>query len=1374
MQIPGFIRKSNQYQNQCYDGTDIKKRYDGQKQARGRIPFRENTQGCKARSQKLFVRTAAVCMILTLSVSDAVCAAGTGKSLFTACARAAAKTGAAGTETEAAGANTGAAGAKTGAAGAKTGAAGAKTGAVGAKTGAAGADDAIPDFKEDAQIETAFIGTVEEFLEFAENCEYDSFGDGKRFVLTADLDFSGVEFSPVPIFGGTLDGDGHSLSNVSISGKGSGIGLIGRLKENGSVVNLTVTGSVKPTGSRENIGGIVGINGGRIENCRFQGELSGSEAAGGIAGLNEESGRIAGCTNEAVVTSEKRAGGIAGRNAGWIETSENLGQINVWEEKNVTEDIGGIAGFNEGIIKDCTNGGIVGYEHIGYNVGGIAGRHNGRIEGCENNASVSGRKDVGGIVGQFEPYLMLVYEEDSVQAMDKALSGLRGILSDLTGEATALIDSGTKNGKELNRQLGRLKDVSTDSLLTADHNGKDSWEQLDGALTVMNEEIDSFAGKCDAYRESTKNSVDAIQNAVKRIRTVTKKAIDTADLNLSKTLDDISADVTVINREIEELSYSVDGSSTAVHSSLSRIKKEAANMNDALESMKNTVKNSTDACLTSCSDALDIIRNEVDSLLAAGEKGGEESAKPELQEMSDYVSQASELLRQAQEEGGDLRNLSGELSDTLDELEKQSAVFPDYEGPDADQIRESLKVIGEQADVIRSSISEAFKSAGNALDTGLDSILSSLSVISDEAGRLTDEIDSAIGRITSGVRKINRNLSNINQTLDAFSDTVSADKERLEADLKSPFDTLSLELYNLADQTNEISKSLTAAVQTIHDQAAVIESTFDTSIRRLSDGFDTTVNEMSEILNEINGIIDQMADETGEANAGIKAQLKRLDRQLELIEAIAADAGEDIESLGESGLYTDISDTADGGKSGGSDTEETGTGETDTKETDARGEEAPSILRGEIAGCINRGEAEADVNAGGIAGIAALELSGDPEVDVSFTQMGKKSLKSFRYAKAVISSSVNQADVTVKNTYAGGIVGRADLGAVTECVNLGTVENQGGAFTGGIAGYCAGVVRNCHVLCDLKGGDDTGGIAGGADEIYGCTAIVAIDSEGERIGAVAGKIETLAADNYFLKEGLAGVDGVNYEGIAMPLAYEELEQIKSVPQEFFEIRIQFMADGQLIKTVPAGYGEEFPEDEIPEIPKKEGFYAKWESFDTAAVTRSRIVDAQYFKWLTTIASQEKEGERPILLAEGKFSDQAVLSVEATDDLSVRLPIGWEYRAAYRFAVEDPLQEEIALTRVRIYAPEETGGRVSVLISGRKTVLSETDCIRDGSYLVFDLNEPCEFIVVSREAGKSTAEYLLFGAAGAVVIGVIIVFAVKKSKKKKIGERLKKR
>lgn len=83
--------------------------------------------------------------------------------------------------------------------------------------------------------------------------------------------------------------------------------------------------------------------------------------------------------------------------------------------------MGGIAGNSSGVISSCTNYGTIGYNHTGYNVGGIAGSQNGKILNCTNEGDIYGRKDVGGIVGQAEPYIESEYLQDRIDTIQALL-----------------------------------------------------------------------------------------------------------------------------------------------------------------------------------------------------------------------------------------------------------------------------------------------------------------------------------------------------------------------------------------------------------------------------------------------------------------------------------------------------------------------------------------------------------------------------------------------------------------------------------------------------------------------------------------------------------------------------------------------------------------------------------------------------------------------------------------------------------------------------------------------------------------------------------------------------------------------------------------
>ena len=277
-----------------------------------------------------------------------------------------------------------------------------------------------------ADPDTVEISSAEDLAELSALCTSDAWSEGKTIVLTRDISLTGCDFSSIPLLAGTFDGRGHSILGISLDGDASTQGLFRMVLKTGIVKNLTVSGTLRATGNGENIGGIAGVNYGAIENCRFDGDILAQAAAGGIVGLNQEGALVSECKTSGSISAYHRAGGIAGENRGVLSECENRMSVNTdyiavekpdqkksfdistltLNEETIIDitDLGGIAGLNTSVIKYCDNYGDVGYPHTGYNVGGIAGRQSGRVLGCTNAGEVTARKDVGGIVGQVEPY----------------------------------------------------------------------------------------------------------------------------------------------------------------------------------------------------------------------------------------------------------------------------------------------------------------------------------------------------------------------------------------------------------------------------------------------------------------------------------------------------------------------------------------------------------------------------------------------------------------------------------------------------------------------------------------------------------------------------------------------------------------------------------------------------------------------------------------------------------------------------------------------------------------------------------------------------------------------------------------------------------
>ncbi len=287
------------------------------------------------------------------------------------------------------------------------------------------------------------INSVEDLLELSEKCYVDSWSEGKYIFLKSNLNLAGVEFKPIPVFSGTFDGGGHIISGFDYKGDSYATGFFRYIGKTGTVRNLKLQGSVDSENERECVGSVCGVNYGEVKDCTFQGTVSGRDTVGGIAGINESTATISGCAVRGRVTGYYSTGGIAGINHGAVNNCTNYAGINddsewVWQDDEMGGlgifdslasyddvelysgvDTGGIAGFSDGILSGCTNVGTVGYEHTGYNIGGIAGRQSGIISLCVNRGTVYGRKDVGGIAGQMEPFIEVREAESLRNAINK-------------------------------------------------------------------------------------------------------------------------------------------------------------------------------------------------------------------------------------------------------------------------------------------------------------------------------------------------------------------------------------------------------------------------------------------------------------------------------------------------------------------------------------------------------------------------------------------------------------------------------------------------------------------------------------------------------------------------------------------------------------------------------------------------------------------------------------------------------------------------------------------------------------------------------------------------------------------------------------------
>ncbi|MCR4892386.1 MAG: hypothetical protein K5989_09430 [Lachnospiraceae bacterium] len=348
------------------------------------------------------------------------------------------------------------------------------------------------------------IETAEDLIDFSNKSVDETFSAGKLIQLTADIDLSGTDFRPIALLSGTFDGNGHTIKGLFISGRDSNTGLFRRITAGGLVENLTLEAEIKPFGIMENVGGIAGRNEGTIRNCTFRGTILGKESIGGIAGRNLETGTIEDCLNEAEIHGTRRTGGVTGFNEGSVLSSNNSGSVNASKktaydldderygssgetgiEKETTADklnpdsidilagdlenifdeekrvlySGGIAGVNSGLVEGCGNSGNVGYVHSGYKTGGIVGYERGILVRCSNSGPVRGRKDVGGIAGQFEPYTENSYVNDALDDARKEIDRLVELTVELNNVTQGEDDATQGNIDNIRGTADALRDT---------------------------------------------------------------------------------------------------------------------------------------------------------------------------------------------------------------------------------------------------------------------------------------------------------------------------------------------------------------------------------------------------------------------------------------------------------------------------------------------------------------------------------------------------------------------------------------------------------------------------------------------------------------------------------------------------------------------------------------------------------------------------------------------------------------------------------------------------------------------------------------------------------------------------------------------------
>ena len=209
--------------------------------------------------------------------------------------------------------------------------------------------------------------------------------------LIADIDLTGKEWTPIGSninyvytgYTGTFDGQGHTISGLTINQARFAVGLIGCIDKGGTVKNVQLK-DVNISGESE-VGAIAGASLGTVIGCSVEGGsvTASLTVAGGVVGNSRsletgEHGDIIGCSSSATVQGESSVGGVSGViTDGFITACYSTSDVVATRTEYAADAGGAVGNSTTGTITACyhASGTITGQG----NIGGAIGQNTGGV-----------------------------------------------------------------------------------------------------------------------------------------------------------------------------------------------------------------------------------------------------------------------------------------------------------------------------------------------------------------------------------------------------------------------------------------------------------------------------------------------------------------------------------------------------------------------------------------------------------------------------------------------------------------------------------------------------------------------------------------------------------------------------------------------------------------------------------------------------------------------------------------------------------------------------------------------------------------------------------------------------------------------------------
>ena len=1215
------------------------------------------------------------------------------------------------------------------------------------------------------------IASAEDLVLLADSGKTENFSTGKTFVMTEDIDLSEYENMFIPIMDGTFDGGGHTITGIRLQEEMSDYGFFRYVGPNGTVANLTVEATVTSGEDQENIGIIAGDNKGTIRGCTSRGTLNGQTNVGGIAGKNETTGTISRCGNEAEVDGKQATGGITGYNEGTVSDCTNSGKVNTNQKvvKSTTNgegsinisipnavtgmtaddranDTGGIAGYSEGSITYCKNEATIGHDRLGSATGGVVGRQKGSLAYADNSGVVYGHKDVGGIVGVFVPYETGSYDRDYEQELKDELDNLSSLMDQLSDVGDGMGNHLSDNVDVLREQLKSLKnsvriyfddysDMASDGKDSIDKNVgemKDSInrmtnriniQQITDAMTKISEDLDKMQEIMEQLEPllkkelgGMKGKLDSYQQQIEQLKDTLKGLKDWID-KLPEDGSGGSGDGSGTDDADKIDTTGVSGTDIGSGNTAAGGNTDGSNTDGGSTTGGSNTANGISDRNTGSTDTGD---NTDNGNTDNGNTGkGDSSAGDNAAGRNDSGSGTGTGSGTSNGSGGGTND-----ADKKDTVDSGSGSKTTEDGTNPSQASTG-KMTAVSYTVVTSTTpapGEGGSDEGNGGSTG----------DGNGGGAGSDLTQDQQAQLSAALQKL----------------------AELNADIQKQMGVITNAMGQLSGAASDMKSTVNSLNKMTHDLGKIaddFEDEFDTMTNDLRQKSDRVYDTFKATGDQLDSDWDQMSD-----------CLDRVKSQFDNIRGTISDAFDELKDRIEDGsVYVDISELAD-----------SMTGD------------------GKVIGCDNSGEIYADSQGGGIIGSISMETvknAGKKILDLGFgdnddddEDEDDDSNSITRHVMAAVFMSVNTGSVTVKGSYAGGVVGRAEYGLINSCENYGDILADGGNYAGGIAGRSDLLIKDCYTLSGVSGDGYVGGVAGRAEDVTGCyvCSYLDLDSYVQSTGAVAGKAKGIISDNYFVDNGYGAVDGVTKEAEAVPMDYASLLDLKTMPENFQKFTIRFMDGDDVIWQNTYAYGDVLTEDEYPKLPDAGDGYVYWEKKDVSPIHRNITVHAVYRAYMPSLESAQ-DGSDPVLFGGNFYPDTTLTVRDATDEEAKQVSQNFDtFNWMYHYYVKH-------IYRYELNQEEELDTQAMVRVVHNLTL---ADCIvsMDDSFQTLDEVQKAEkvgsYLSVDTTIAKSgyivvldridTWMSIVLGILGLILLG-LLMFGMYKLRLRRLARAAKK-